>query len=51
MPGTTADTMAGMRTRVERYGPARRAFPVAPMVGAFFIDYTNALIITARINI
>ncbi len=51
MLGTTANAMAVMRTIVERYGPAPRAFLVAPMVGAFFIDFTNALIITACLNI
>jgi ESS family glutamate:Na+ symporter len=40
-----------MRTLVERYGPAPRAFLVAPIVGAFFIDFTNALIITAFVNV
>ena len=42
--------MAVMRTLVERYGAAPRAFLVAPLVGAFFIDFTNALIITGYIN-
>jgi glutamate:Na+ symporter, ESS family len=51
MLGTTANAMAVMRTLAERYGPAPRAFLVAPMVGAFFIDFTNALIITACLNI
>ena len=51
MLGTTANAMAVMRTLVERYGPTPRAFLVAPMVGAFFIDFTNALIITACLNI
>jgi ESS family glutamate:Na+ symporter len=51
MLGTTANAMAVMRTLVERHGPAPRAFLVAPMVGAFFIDFTNALIITACLNI
>jgi ESS family glutamate:Na+ symporter len=51
MLGTTANAMAVMKTVVERYGPAPRAFLVAPMVGAFFIDFTNALIITACLNI
>ena len=43
-------TAAVMRTLVERYGVAPRAFLVAPLVGAFFIDFTNALIITGFIN-
>jgi glutamate:Na+ symporter, ESS family len=51
MLGTTANAMAVMRTLAERYGPAPRAFLVAPMVGAFFVDFTNALIITACLNI
>ena len=51
MLGTTANAMANMEALVERYGPAPRAFLVVPMVGAFFIDFTNALIITACINI
>ncbi|MEZ0471474.1 sodium/glutamate symporter [Luteimonas salinilitoris] len=50
MLGTTANAMAVMRTLVERYGPAPRAFLVAPLVGAFFIDFTNALVITGFIN-
>ena len=50
MLGTTANAMAVMRTLVERYGAAPRAFLVAPLVGAFFIDFTNALIITGFIN-
>ena len=51
MLGTTANAMAVMRTMVERFGPAPKAFFVAPMVGAFFIDFTNALLITACLNI
>ena len=50
MLGTTANAMANMEALVERFGPAPRAFLVVPMVGAFFIDFTNALIITACIN-
>ena len=47
MLGTTANAMANMGALVERYGAAPRAYLVVPMVGAFFIDFTNALIITA----
>jgi ESS family glutamate:Na+ symporter len=50
MLGTTANAVANMEALVERYGPAPRAFLVVPMVGAFFIDWTNALIITILIN-
>lgn len=50
MLGTTANAMAVMRTLVERYGMAPRAFLVAPLVGAFFIDFANALVITGFLN-
>jgi glutamate:Na+ symporter, ESS family len=50
MLGTTANAMANMGALVERYGPAPRAYLVVPMVGAFFIDFTNALIITTFVN-
>lgn len=51
MLGTTANAMANMGALVERYGPAPKAYLVVPMVGAFFIDFTNALIITALLNL
>jgi ESS family glutamate:Na+ symporter len=51
MLGTTANAMAVMSTLTERHGPAPRAFLVAPMVGAFFIDFTNAIIITVTVNV
>jgi len=51
MLGTTANAMANMGALVEKYGPAPKAFLVVPMVGAFFIDFTNALIITLFLNI
>lgn len=51
MLGTTANAMASMETIVDRYGPAPRAYLVVPMVGAFFIDFTNALLITVCLNI
>jgi ESS family glutamate:Na+ symporter len=51
MMGTTANAMANMKVLVDKYGRAPRAFLVVPMVGAFFIDFANALIITVFINI
>ena len=51
MLGTTANAMANMEALVEKYGPAPKAFLVVPMVGAFFIDFTNAIIITVCLNI
>lgn len=48
--GATPNAVANMESIVERFGQAPRAFLVVPMVGAFFIDFTNALIITTFIN-
>jgi ESS family glutamate:Na+ symporter len=51
MLGTTANAMANMEALVDRYGPAPRAFLVVPMVGAFFIDFINAVLITFCLNL
>jgi ESS family glutamate:Na+ symporter len=51
MLGTTANSMANMEALVQRYGPAPKAFLVVPMVGAFFIDFLNAIIITVFLNV
>jgi ESS family glutamate:Na+ symporter len=51
MLGTTANSMANMDALVQRYGASPNAFLVVPMVGAFFIDFTNALIITGFLNV
>lgn len=51
MLGVTANAIASMEELVERFGPAPRAFVVVPMVGAFLIDFTNALVITATANL
>jgi ESS family glutamate:Na+ symporter len=50
MLGTTANAMANMDALTKRYGPAKRAFLVVPIVGAFFIDFANAIIITVFLN-
>jgi ESS family glutamate:Na+ symporter len=49
--GATPNAVANMEALTERFGPAPRAFLVLPMVGAFFIDFTNAVIITTYINL
>jgi ESS family glutamate:Na+ symporter len=50
MLGVTANAIACMEELVEKYGPAPQAFLVVPIVGAFLIDFTNSLIITAMAN-
>ena len=49
--GATPNAVANMTAITERFGPAPRAFLVIPLVGAFFIDFTNGLIITAFLNL
>ena len=51
MLGTTATALASMRAIVERFGPAPRAFLVVPIVGACFIDFVNALLISFCLNL
>ena len=51
MLGTSANAMANMSALVERYGPAPKAFLTVPLVGAFFIDFINAVIITVCLNL
>lgn len=50
MIGTTANAMANMDSLVNRYGPAPVAYLVVPIVGAFFLDFTNAILIQTCIN-
>lgn len=51
MLGTTANALATMSAIVQKYGPAPRAFFVVPLVGACFIDFINAIIISVALNI
>ncbi len=51
MLGITANAVACMEELVEKYGPAPEAFLIVPIVGAFLIDFSNSLIITAMANL
>lgn len=44
---TTAVGMSVMQTLTERHGPAPMAFLLVPIVGAFFADIANALVLQA----
>lgn len=48
--GATPNAVANMKALVERFGPAPRAFLVVPIVGAFLIDFVNAMNITLFLN-
>jgi len=43
--GATPTAIANMQAVTQRFGPSHMAFLVVPMVGAFFIDLLNAIII------
>jgi ESS family glutamate:Na+ symporter len=43
--GATPTAIANMQAITERFGPSHLAFLVVPMVGAFFIDIANAIVI------
>ncbi|WP_297574944.1 sodium/glutamate symporter [uncultured Deefgea sp.] len=43
--GATPTAIANMQAVTHRFGPSHLAFIVVPMVGAFFIDILNAIII------
>ena len=44
---TTAVGMSVMQTLTERHGPAPLAFLLIPIVGAFFADIANAIVLQA----
>jgi len=43
--GATPTAVANMEALTLRYGPSPQAFLVVPLMGAFFIDFLNALVI------
>ncbi len=43
--GATPTAIANMQALTNRFGPSKLAFLVVPMVGAFFIDIANAIVI------
>ena len=49
--GATPNAVANMKSLVETFGPAPRAFLVVPIVGGFLIDFLNAMNITFFINL
>nr|MDQ5838625.1 hypothetical protein [Acidobacteriota bacterium] len=49
--GITANAVANMEALTARYRPAPRSFLVVPVVGGFFIDLSNSLVITAFFNL
>ena len=49
--GATPNAVANMESLVKSFGPAPKAFLIVPIVGAFLIDFTNAIVITVALNL
>jgi ESS family glutamate:Na+ symporter len=49
--GATPTAIANMTAVTERFGASAKAFVVVPLVGAFFIDIANALIIQFLLDV
>jgi ESS family glutamate:Na+ symporter len=49
--GITPNAVANMEALTEKYAPAPRSFLIVPVVGGFFIDFSNALIINSFVNL
>ncbi|NLJ63101.1 MAG: sodium/glutamate symporter [Alcaligenaceae bacterium] len=49
--GATPNAMANMQSFTEVNGPSPKAFFVIPLVGSLFIDFVNAVIITAFVGV
>lgn len=49
--GATPVGIANMNALTSKYGPSPKAFLVIPLVGAFFIDIVNALVIKFFANL
>ncbi len=48
--GATPTAIANMTAVTQRYGPSPRSFIVVPLIGAFFIDIVNAVVIQLYIG-
>ena len=49
--GATATAIANMQALARRHGPAPQAFLIVPIVGAFFIDIINAVVLTLFLSL
>lgn len=49
--GITPNAVANMEALTETFAPAPRSFLIVPVVGGFFIDVSNSLIINSSINL
>lgn len=48
--GATPTAVANMQSITQTFGPSHKAFLIVPMVGAFFVDLINAMILSGFLN-
>ena len=48
--GATPTAVANMQSITNTFGPSHKAFLIVPMVGAFFIDFVNAMVLSGFVN-
>ena len=49
--GATPTAVANMKALTRRFGPSPQAFLVVPLMGAFFIDLLNAIVIQGYLSL
>ena len=49
--GATPTAVANMQAITNQYGPSHKAFLIVPLVGAFFIDIINALVLQGFLSV
>jgi len=48
--GSTATAIANMTAVAQQHGAAHKAFVIVPLVGGFFIDFANAMVVSAMVG-
>ena len=49
--GATPTAVANMEALTKRFGPSPQAFLIVPLMGAFFIDLLNAIVIQGYLSL
>ena len=49
--GATATAIANMQAVAQKFGPAPQAFVIVPVVGAFFVDLMNIVVLTGFLSL
>jgi ESS family glutamate:Na+ symporter len=49
--GATPTAIANIQAVINTYGPSHKAFLIIPLIGAFFVDIVNAVVIQFSIGL